>query len=164
MAYSTNPYLPKARATAMRLLLLEKLPLSVVADRSGVHRSTIWRWKQKWDALNTHVQLENNNRPNRKPGGQFRLTACTWRIPTLSSKPRTCPHAVSDALVSRVLELRRILKRCAEAIWHHLTHEDQVLISLSSVRRILRRAGVAVGRKKRVRPDNPQAATRYDTR
>jgi transposase InsO family protein len=54
------------------------------------------------------------------------------------------------------LELRQILKRCAEVIWHYLTHEDRVVISLSSVRRILRRAGVAVGRKKRVRPDNPR--------
>jgi hypothetical protein len=62
MAYSTNPYLPKARATAMRLLLLEELPLAVIADRSGVHRSTIWRWKRKWHKLNEHRQLTNDNR------------------------------------------------------------------------------------------------------
>jgi len=63
---------------------------------------------------------------------------------------------MSDTVVAQVLALRATLKRCAEVVWHHLTHEDQVVISLSSVRRILKRAGVAVGRKKRVRPDNPR--------
>ena len=48
MAYSTNPNLPKARASAMKLLICDQLPVNVVALRSGVHRSTIWRWLQKW--------------------------------------------------------------------------------------------------------------------
>jgi len=38
----------------------------------------------------------------------------------------------------------------------HLVTALGVTVSLSSVRRILKRAGVAVGRKKRVRPDNPR--------
>jgi transposase len=52
MAYSINPNLPKARAIAMKLLIAEQLPLQMVANRCGVHRATIWRWKQKWDELN----------------------------------------------------------------------------------------------------------------
>ena len=40
MAYSTNPNLPKARAIALQLLIREQLPLYVVANRCGVHRST----------------------------------------------------------------------------------------------------------------------------
>lgn len=48
MAYSTNPNLPKARASAVKLLICDQLPVNVVALRSGVHRSTIWRWLQKW--------------------------------------------------------------------------------------------------------------------
>lgn len=44
MAYTTNPNLPKARAIAMRLLYIDKLPLQVVANRYGVNRSTIYRW------------------------------------------------------------------------------------------------------------------------
>jgi len=48
MAYSNNPNLPKARALAMKLLTKEGLPLQVVANRCGVHRSTVWRWKHKW--------------------------------------------------------------------------------------------------------------------
>ena len=60
MAYSTNPNLPKARAIAMRLLVIDQLPVTVVARKCGVHRSTIWRWKRKWDTLNRYVQMDNS--------------------------------------------------------------------------------------------------------
>jgi transposase len=89
MAYSINPNLPKARALAMQLLNQEGLPLQVVANRSGVHRSTIWRWQKKWQEINQNVQLENFNRPTRTAGTQFRLAALRWLIPTLSSRPCT---------------------------------------------------------------------------
>lgn len=36
MAYSTNSNLPKARAIALRMLIIEQLPLFVVANRCGV--------------------------------------------------------------------------------------------------------------------------------
>ncbi|MEO6761112.1 MAG: DDE-type integrase/transposase/recombinase [Candidatus Saccharimonadales bacterium] len=159
MAYSTNPNLPKARAIAMQLLVREQLPLQVVANRCGVHRSTIWRWKRKWDKLNEHVQLTNDNRPSRSqaiPSSSFRLAACTWRIPTAVSRPHTSPTAVSQELVGLVLAVRARLKRCAEVVWHHLTAALGISVSLSSVRRILWRSGVARGRKNRVRRDNPR--------
>lgn len=160
MAYSTNPNLPKARAAALKLLLVEQLPLQTVANKCGVHRSTIWRWKRKWQTLNQHVQLANCNRPNRQqamPSSQFRLAACMWSIPTLSSAPLTHPHALSEQIVTRVLELRATLRRCAEVIWHHLTQVEGVQISLSSVHRILRRYHqYARSRKNRVRPSNPK--------
>jgi transposase InsO family protein len=156
MAYSTNPNLPKARALGMQLLVRDKLPVQTVANKCGVHRSTIWRWKQTWDKQNKHVQLENENRPTRVPGTQFRQAALVWVIPTRSSRPHTCPRAVSDTIVAQVLALRATLKRCAEVVWHHLVTVLGVQVSLSSVRRILKRSGVAVGRKKRVRPDNPR--------
>jgi len=157
VAYSTNPNLPKARAAAMKLLLLEQLPLQVVANRCGVHRCTIYRWKRKWDMLNEHVQLTNDNRPSRQqaqPSSIFRLAACTWRVPTLTSRPHTSPTAVSEELTKLVLAVRAQLKRCAEVVWHHLTTTLSVSISLSSVRRILWRSGMARGRKNRVRRDN----------
>lgn len=155
MAYSTNPYLPKARATALRLLLLEKLPLSVIAGRSGVHRTTIWRWKRKWDKLNEFRQLTNDNRPSRTVGSE-RLRTCLWSIPTGSARPHGHPKAVTAAVVRQVLAVRQELGRCAEVVWHHLVTVRGIQLSLSSVRRILKRAGVAVGRKRRVRPDNPR--------
>lgn len=158
MAYSTNPNLPKARALAMKLFILERLPLQVVANRCGVHRSTIWRWKQKWLELNEHQQLTNSNRPSRKTGSStFRLMSCRWLIQTLSSRPRTNPKAICSSVVTRVLALRQQLKRCAEVIWHHLAYKEHIAISLSSVRRILRRHHCFDGaRKHRVRPDNPR--------
>jgi transposase InsO family protein len=157
MAYSTNPNLPKARALAMQLLIREGLPLQVVANRCGVHRSTVWRWRLKWDKLNEHVQLTNDNRPTRNAGTSFRQTALKWLVPTLSSRPRMSPRAIGQEIVTRILELRYTLKRCAEVIWYHLVHGDHIVVSLSSVRRILKRHYCFDGaRKKRVRPDNPR--------
>jgi len=84
------------------------------------------------------------------------LIRCTWRIPTLSSRPLTSPKAISISIVERVLELRRTLKRCGEVVWWHLVHIDGISISVSSVHRILKRYHEVNGRKKRVRPDNPK--------
>lgn len=157
MAYSNNPNLPKARAIAMRLLIADGLPLTTVANKCGVHRSTIYRWKQKWLKLNENVQFNNPNRPSRIYSFKNKLLACKWRIATGSSRPATCSHAISNEIVRRVMELRSILKRCAEVIWNHITTEDRLTISLSSVRRILKRNHAFDGaRKNRVRPDNPR--------
>jgi putative transposase len=159
MAYSTNPNLPKARAAAMRLLVEEGLPSSTVARRTGVHRSTIWRWKRAWDELNRQVQLANHGRPNRGTGhtSAFRLAARTWLIPTRSARPHSHPHAISEEIVRQVLAVREQLKRCAEVVWHYCTSKLHLVVSLSSVRRILRRHHCFDGaRKKRVKPDNPR--------
>lgn len=148
MAYSINPNLPRARAIALKLLLIEGLPVAVVANRCGIHRTTVWRWKRKWDTLNLHVQLTNDNHPHRQSRNMFRLTACRWVIPTLSSGPHSHPHALSENVVRLVLETRERLKRCAEVVWYHLTQfgivmEDgvkrTVSISLSSIKRIFKR-------------------------
>jgi transposase InsO family protein len=157
MAYSINPNLPKARAFAMQLLIREQLPLQTVANRCGVHRSTVWRWKRKWDELNRYVQFINPNRPTRPVGLSNKLTSCVWTIPTNASRPYFHPWSVPDEVVRQVLAVRQKLKRCAEVIWHHLTTILGVVVSLSSVRRILRRHHCFDGaRKKRVRPDNPR--------
>lgn len=157
MAYSTNPNLPRARAIALRMLIREGVSLQIVANRCGVQRSTIWRWKRKWLKLNEHVQFTNVNRPSVPAGSSFRLTACKWVIPTLTSRPHHSPRAIGAELIARVLELRSTLKRCAEVIWHYLVHRDGMVVSLSSVRRILKRHHCFDGaRKKRVRPDNPR--------
>ena len=156
MAYSINPNLPKARAIAMQLLVRDQLPLQVVANRCGVHRSTVYRWKRKWDVLNQYVQMTNPNRPNRIYSRLNHLNHCTWRIPTRASIPKTRPTAVPSELVALVLRVRSQLRRCAEVVWHHLVTVLGVSLSLSSVRRILKRSGVASGRKNRVRSDNPR--------
>lgn len=157
MSYSINPNLPKARAIAMKLLIAEKLPLLVVANRCGVHRTTVWRWKQKWLEINKYVQLTNYNRPNRPANSKFRLAACSWCIPTITSKPQHHPWSIPDEVVKQILSIRDKLKRCAEVVWHYATTLLKINVSLSSVRRILRRHHCFDGaRKKRVRPDNPR--------
>jgi transposase InsO family protein len=157
MAYSINPNLPKARAVAMQLLVCDQLPLSVVANKCGVHRTTIYRWKQKWDKLNEDVQFDNPNRPTRIYSRNNHLVRCTWRIPTTASTPRTSPTALSDEIVRCILATRAKLQRCAEVVWHHLVTVLGVIVSLSSVRRTLKRNHCFDGsRKKRVRPDNPE--------
>lgn len=155
MAYSTNPNLPKARAFALQLLIHEQLPVETVANRCGVHRSTIWRWKRKWDVLNKDWQMDNPNRPSRIYSRMNHLVRCQWSIPTETSRPHTSPTAISAELVTLVLSVRAQLKRCAEVVWHHLVTILGIPVSLSSVRRILWRSGVARGRKNRVRRDNP---------
>jgi len=156
MAYSTNPNLPKARATALKLLLIEGLPSVVVANKCGVHRTTIWRWLQKWQKLNEHRQLNNPNRPSR-PVGASKLAQCRWRIPTESSRPHHHPWSIPGDVTAQVLAVRKQLQRCAEVVWHHLVTVLEVRVSLSSVRRILRRHHCFDGaRKPRVRRDNPR--------
>lgn len=157
MAYSNNPNLPQARAIAMRLLIAEGLPSAVVANKCGVSRSTVWRWKQKWLDLNKNVQFDNPNRPGRIFSMKNKLLACKWRIVTLSPAPHRSPNAICDQVISRILELRVALNRCAEVIWDHINHIDEIVVSLSSVRRILKRHHCFDGaRKNRVRPDNPR--------
>lgn len=156
MAYSTNPNLPRARAIALKLLLVEQLPLSVVARKCGVHRSTIWRWKRKWQQLNQHWQLDNPNRPSR-PVGTSKLARLSWNIATVSSRPHSHAWALSESVVQSVLHVRATLKRCAEVVWHYVTTVLKLTVSLSSVRRILRRHHCFDGaRKPRVKRGNPR--------
>lgn len=161
MAYSINPNLPKARAIAMQLLIREQLPLLVVARKCGVNRTTVWRWKRKWDKLNVNVQLTNSNRPNRSNRSvgisSFRLAACSWYIPTTTSKPNHHPWSIPDEIIGQILDVRYKLKHCAEVVWHYVTTTLHLNVSLSSVRRILRRHHCFDGaRKNRVRADNPR--------
>lgn len=155
MAYSTNPYLPRARGAALRLLLEDTLPSGVVARKCGVHRSTIYRWRKKWEQLNQYMQRVNSNRPSRQKTHHFH--GYRWSIPTLSSRPHNCSHTIPQEVVSLVLTVRDTLKRCAEVVWHYLTTVRGVMVSLSSVRRILRRHHCFDGaRRPRVPRDNPR--------
>ena len=122
----------------MKLLVIEKKPVGIVADRFGVNRSTIWRWHQKWLAQNNHLSLTNSNRRKYLGTSPYKYELCKWDIPSFSAAPRH-PHMLSDDLVQLVLDVRRQLKRCAEVVWYYINTELCISISLSSVRRILKR-------------------------
>lgn len=102
-------------------------------------------------------QFDNPNRPTRIYSRNNHLVRCTWRIPAAASTPRTSPAALSDEIARCILAIRAKLQRCAEVVWHHLVTVLGVIVSLSSVRRTLKRNHCFDGsRKKRVRPDNPE--------
>ena len=108
-------------------------------------------------SINPNVQLFNYDRPNRnrKTTSLFRFTACSWRIPTITSKPHHHPWSIPDEIIKQILNTREQLKRCAEVVWHYITTVLKIGINLSSMRRILRRYHCFDGaRKKRVRSDN----------
>lgn len=51
MSYSSNPLLPKARAEAVRLVVEDHLSITTAARKSGVHRTTLWRWQIVTDQI-----------------------------------------------------------------------------------------------------------------
>ena len=124
--------------------------------QQGIESEKSNRWKQKWLEINKYRQTDNPNRPTR-PVGTSRLLAFRWSISTSSSALHHSPQAIREPIIDRILELRTSLKRCAEVIWYHLNHIDEIKVSLSSVHRILRRYHQYDGaRKNRVRYDNPK--------
>ncbi len=76
MSYSTNPSLEKARGKAMKLLFIDELSVQTVADRYGVNRSTIWRWKKKWLEVNPNIELRNYSKQRDNPTSLFRCYCC----------------------------------------------------------------------------------------
>jgi putative transposase len=149
MSYSSNPLLPKTRAQAVRLVIKDNVPMSVAARKSGVHRVTLWRWYKQWLELNENIQFENSNRPTRKSAGRFstsKLASCKWILSTRSSRPHTCKHAVSEAVIDRIRYYRARYGRCA-AIVHAYCLREGTQVSLSTVRRVLYRLGLVVRKK-----------------
>ena len=149
MSYSTNPSLEKARGKAMKLLFIDELSVQIVADRFGVSRTTIWRWKKKWLEVNPNIELRNYSKQRDNPTSLFRYSSCKWSIPTISSAPHNHPNQLPDYLVTIVLDVRERLRRCAEAVWFYLRENLGIEISLSSVRRILKRHGRLDSRRKK---------------
>lgn len=138
MSYCKGKNIEKSRGKAMKMLVMEKKPVSIVADRFGVHRSTIWRWYQRWILQNNDKVLVNHYRSSRESGKHFRWANIRWDIPSIPAIPKH-PRCLPEDLVQLVLDVRDQLKRCAEIVWHHINTILCIRISLSSVRRILKR-------------------------
>lgn len=110
MAYSKNPYLPKVRARAVRMVKGGK-GIRLVSRYFGVSASAVSRWLKK------------------------SLAAGSEEIPTLSSRPKRV-KIISQETALKVIKLSRELK--PGAIVKKLGAEG-VKISLSSVKRIIKR-------------------------
>lgn len=85
-----------------------------VARYTGYNQSSIVRWVEK--ARNSNQLV----------------------IPTGSSRPRHHPRELPQEVVSRILALRSERNECAEILHYRLLKKD-VSVSLSSVKRVLRR-------------------------
>lgn len=117
MAYTKNPAMPRLRAKAVEMVRSGK-SVRQVARYFGYSPGTISKWCKRAPM----------------PG--------VFRIETLSSRPNSHPNDTPHVLVRRALELRQETGgRCAEVVHEHLRLEG-VIISLSTVKRILDRAGV----------------------
>ena len=137
MAYYRGKDIEKSRGNAMREIILEKRSVTQVARRFGKNRSTIYRWKKKWELQQT-VSLENSGRPSRPLGRAFRWQYVKWNIPTLSSAPKTHPNALNEGTVAAIMQVRRQKYECAEIIQYKLRKEG-IIISLSSIKRTIKR-------------------------
>ncbi len=62
-------------------------------------------------------------------------------IETKISRPRSSPFALSSDIVDAILDHRKKYHRCAEVI-HHQLNKDGISVSLSSVKRTLKRNGL----------------------
>jgi transposase InsO family protein len=119
MAYSKNPNLPRVRMEAVELVKYHGWSIRKAARRFGFSHCAVRLWLQR--------------KPVHGPYGRL-------VIPTFSSRPYSHPKALPDYLVKRILDIRQERNQCAEIIHHRLLKEG-ALVSLSSVKRTLRRAG-----------------------
>lgn len=116
MAYSNNSNLPRVRRQAVNLVLSGWSTVKV-SRHFGFAQSTVVKWCQ------------------RASGDRREF------IFTESSRPRHHPRELSEKIVRKILEVRKEKDQCAEVIHHRLLQEGTV-VSLSSVKRTLKREGV----------------------
>jgi len=114
MPYTSNPYVRKTGRDAVCDVRSGRLTVSKAARYYGVARSTIYRWVKK---------APKHNRAY---------------IETLSSRPHYHPNQLSKETVTRIVELRFKTGRCAQ-ILHEMLRREGIRVSLSSVKRTLKR-------------------------
>ena len=130
MSYVTSPYAPRARRAAVHLVLKDGLSAASAARQVGVHRSTVGRWLVKARSLHGVKYIYN-----------------------VSSRPHHSPGALPQATVNQICILRRTLNRCAPVLHAHLAQLG-IQVSVSSVKRTLKRQGLVRAKRKwaRYRP------------
>lgn len=148
MPYTTNPHAPRARTEAVKLVKLHGWTQTKVARHIGVRQSTISKWCAK------------------APRDSRLLLA------TQSSRPHSSPGALPKDIVAAIRAARLASRnRCAEVVHDDLLQAG-IKVSLSSVKRTLRRLGLTRRRSKwkrwhppipRPRAECPGALVEMDT-
>lgn len=113
MAYSTNPHLPRLRMEAIKLVR-SGWQVRKVARHMGFAPGTISKWMKR--------APEHGNK----------------HLATRSSRPSSHPRSLPQKTINAIVTLRLKHKRCSEVI-HHLLKEQGTIVSLSSVKRVLKR-------------------------
>ncbi len=127
MAYTKNPHMPKVRRDAVRLVKQQNWSIRKAARYFGVQPSTILRWCRKDFTYGEH------------------------EIPTLSSKPKHSPRALSRELVHAIIKERVGRRRCGQVVYRELKKKG-IEVSLSSVQRTLKRCHLLKERSPWKRP------------
>lgn len=125
MAYTANPKLPRLR---MRAVTMVRRGASTheVARYFGYNQSTVARWVQR---ANKELLIGSEN------------------LPTLSSRPKSHPRALTPEVVAAIVTERLKHRRCAEVTTDSL-REKGMAVSLSSVKRTLARQELLRSRSK----------------
>lgn len=116
MSYTTNPHLPRVRMQAVELVR-QGWSIRQAARHFGFAHNTVLNWTKRKPEYGWHGQLV---------------------ISTISSKPYHHPKELSSEIVCRILTIRQTRNQCAEII-HYRLKKEGVSVSLSSVKRVLRR-------------------------
>ena len=122
MSYNNSKAQEKARYNAIKEVQSGK-KVALVARRYGCFRSTIYRWLKKYRIMRDNHEIGSGAR----------------HLPTISSRPKTSPNSLNNELVEQIIAIRIETKRCAEIVWMEAKNRG-LDISLSSVRRVIKRA------------------------
>ncbi len=119
MTYTNNPNLPRVRAEAVRLVK-SGWSIRKAAKHFGFSHCSVRLWLKKKPVYGWRGRME---------------------IPTLSSRPHHHPKELKPNIVSAIVEQRKKRNRCAEVVHHELFNQG-IIVSLSSVKRTLKRQGL----------------------
>lgn len=143
--YTNDPRMPRIRRDVA--LFAKKQGVRKAARHFGFSVGAVSLWVQKLDRYGIRPIL------------------------TLSSKPRSHPHSLSQSIVRRIVAKRFELKRSAEVV-HRALSEEGIVVSLPSVKRTLDRHGLLKkrspwkrwhARTERPPADHPGALVQADT-
>lgn len=115
MPYTQNPYMPRLRIDVAYFAL--RHGVRPASRHFGIPPGTITKWVQKAKKIGHHP------------------------IPTKSSRPKTHPKKLTDAVIDRIVALRMEHGRTSEAV-HAMLAREGVHTSLNSVRRTIDRHGL----------------------
>ena len=119
MAYEINSRLPRIRMEAVRMVR-SGFGVREVARHFGYTPGAISKWVHRAIILPSNSQT----------------------IPTESSRPHHHPNELSSNIIEHILRLRGERNQCAEII-HYRLKKEGAMVSLSSVKRTLRRLGIS---------------------